>query len=400
MIRMRTRVAVVVLSVCIAALALARAATSPQIAEVSCSIARDRTSPVRPPPGAATYCGIDLGSRSVKLSVVSMRPGADGTVKDERLCRRTLGMGALVFDSRTRTARPLPDEAIGRLVETIAEFQQICRVDGGSMVGIEATQWSRDATNIADVRSRVRSATGLDVDVLTPAQEAEYGYVAASLNVPGRVVLDPGSNSFQLSWRGKASARIESVLIEYGYVRGSTNDFEGAASYAAGRSAYQAKVRALIEAALHARTPSLSLAGLRQQVATGRLGRDLIALGQDGAVDLAVRDQLRDGRGGWVSEAHAFDDVLARQPIVVDPGFGAMTAKPLLAGEITSFLDRLKPADLRTLSTEPVRGTYGQKAMVVPALVDLLLRELGLTQLVMVPQEMTTGYILATRAVK
>jgi hypothetical protein len=393
---MRKAIAVwVCLAVCAWALAATETVGSMQTAESACLLARDKATPVRPAPGALVYCGIDLGSRSVKLSVVSMQPGAGATVKDERLCRRTLGMGALVFDSRTRTPAPLPDEAIERLVDTIGEFQQICKVDRGSMVGVEATQWARDATNIAAVKARVRRSTGLDVDVLSPAQEAEYGYVAASLNAPGRVVLDPGSNSFQVSWRVASGGPIESVLVEYGYVRGATNDFEGATSYGAGRAAYQAKVRTMIEAALAARTPPLRLSDLRDHVASGRLGRDLIVLGQDGAVDLAMRGQLRDASGAWLVDAQAFDDLRSRQPPVLDPSFGVMTAKPIVAQEITAFFAGLSPGDFRSLSTDPVRGAYGQKAMVVPALVDLLVRELGLNRLVMVPQEMTTGYILA-----
>jgi len=41
-----------------------------------------------------------------------------------------------------------------------------------------------------------------------------------------------------------------------------------------------------------------------------------------------------------------------------------------------------------------LRGLYGQKALVVPALADLLLGELGASRLVTVPQEVTTGNIL------
>ena len=37
----------------------------------------------------------------------------------------------------------------------------------------------------------------------------------------------------------------------------------------------------------------------------------------------------------------------------------------------------------------------GQKTLAVAALVDLLFRELGARRLVMVPQELTTGHILA-----
>ena len=41
-----------------------------------------------------------------------------------------------------------------------------------------------------------------------------------------------------------------------------------------------------------------------------------------------------------------------------------------------------------------MRGMYGQKALATPALVELLLGELGASRLVTVPQEVTTGHIL------
>jgi hypothetical protein len=41
---------------------------------------------------------------------------------------------------------------------------------------------------------------------------------------------------------------------------------------------------------------------------------------------------------------------------------------------------------------------YGQRAAVVPALVDLLFRELGAARLMVVPQSGSTGYILAKLA--
>ena len=92
-----------------------------------------------------------------------------------------------------------------------------------------ATQWARDATNIAEVRARVRVGTKVDFEVLSPTQEADYAYVAASLGKPGRFVLDPGSNSFELAWQARGSSKISSVLVPHGYVHASTNDFEPAA---------------------------------------------------------------------------------------------------------------------------------------------------------------------------
>jgi len=46
----------------------------------------------------------------------------------------------------------------------------------------------------------VDAATGVRFDVLSPAQEAQYSYAAGSASTPGRIVLDTGSNSFELAW--------------------------------------------------------------------------------------------------------------------------------------------------------------------------------------------------------
>ena len=361
----------------------------------SCLIQPDRTVAVTPGPGRVVYCGIDLGSRTAKLSVLSMMKGRNASVRDERLCKRTLGMGALVFDSKTRAAGPLPEPALGHLIDTVREFQKICALDGGTIVAAGATQWARDATNIADVVARVKGETGVAFDVLSRSQEAEYSYSAASLNTPGRFVLDSGSNSFELAWQQKGATEMASVTVEYGYVRAATNDLEPAADFSRGREAYQTRVRDLIEQDLAKLTPPTSLARLRALVGQGKLGADLIALGEDGAVvPLAVRGALRNGTRGWVSDGKKYDEVLGGQPRKHDPSFGVMTAVPVRPAELTAYLRTIRPADFDTLKTDPVRGIYGQKALVVPLLVDLLLRELGATRLVIVPQEITTGHVL------
>ena len=359
----------------------------------SCVVAPDKQVPVTAP-GREVYCGLDLGSRTAKLSVVSMEKGRFATVRDERLCKRTLGMGALVFDSRTRTAGPLPDSAIASLVDTIKEFEQVCARDGGEMVAAAATQWARDATNIAEVSARVNAATKVRFDVLTPAQEAENGYAAGSVVTPGRLVLDAGSNSFQLAWQEKGAPAVSSILVRYGYVRGAANDFEPAADYPAGWKAYQAKARAALEQELGRLTPPMSLARLRALVARGKVGPEIIALGDDGAVvPLAVRGLLRAGTGGWIADSKGYDEALLSHRLT-DSSFGLMTAPPVRPAEIAAYFRGIRPADFAALKSDPVRGLYGPKALVNPALADLLLRELGGHRLVTVPQETTTGHIL------
>jgi exopolyphosphatase/guanosine-5'-triphosphate,3'-diphosphate pyrophosphatase len=378
----------------LAALALADTAAAVAPRPSSCVIAADKQAPVRTTPGRVVYCGIDLGSRTVKLSVVSMEKDRPVTVRDERLCKRTLGMGALVFDSRTATARPLPDETIGHLVDTLAEYKEICARDGGTLVAAGATQWARDATNVAEVSARVGAATGIRLDVLTPDQEAEYGYAAASVATAGRIVLDAGSNSFELAWQEKDSPSVRTILVPYGYVRAAANEFAAGSEYARARAAYQEHARAMIEQQLARLEPMTSLAGLRSLVRRGRIGPDLIALGEDGAiVPLVARGRLREGPGRWIADGPRFDEALGA-PRATDPRYGVMTGPPLSGDDLRSYLHRVTAADLAALRTEPVRGLYGQKALAVPALADLLMRDLGLRHLVTVPQEATTGHIL------
>ena len=248
---MRLAVAALVLTTAVSA-----AADEPRPS--SCVIAVDKQVPVKAGPGRAVYCGLDLGSRSAKLSVVSMEKGRPKTIREERICKRALGMGALVFDSKTSTARPLPPDAIGSLVSTINEYKDICTRDGGTIVAAGATQWARDATNVAEVTARVKDATGIRVDVLSPIQEAVYAYVAGSVRTPGRIVLDSGSNSFQLSWQEKKSATTQSILVPFGYVRAAANDFEPASDYASARAAYQQRARAAIEQELGRLSPPLT----------------------------------------------------------------------------------------------------------------------------------------------
>ena len=167
------------------------------------------------------YCALDLGSNNAKLQVISMEEGKPLSFKDERQCRTRLGFGAKVFDSQTMTAKALPASDIADLITVMKELQAICALDKGKLVGAEATQWARDALNIADVKAQVKTATGLDIDVLTPDQEGAYGYVAGTRNAPERLSLDPGSNSFQIGWWPKGATAARTVSVPLGYVRGA-----------------------------------------------------------------------------------------------------------------------------------------------------------------------------------
>ncbi len=386
---------ILVMTAALGALAPSGLAADVEPRESSCSIGTDKSVPVRVAAGRVAYCALDLGSRSVKLSVVSLEPGRNATIKDERQCKRTLGLGAFVFDSKTRTASPLPEARIDHLAETVREYKGLCKLDGGTMLGAFATQWARDATNIDNVRAKLRQKTGLDFDVLTPKQEADYGYLAATLGAPGRLVLDPGSNSFEIAWKPKHASAISSVIIEHGYVRASVMDFEPAADYATATQSYASGVKARIDGELARLSPATSLAGLRKLIRSGELEPEILAFGQDGAVALSVRGSLRDSRGSWIADPKVYDAAVAGQTPKPDARFGFVVGEPMTPAEIDAFVAGTTAEDFRVLAADPVKSLYGQKALVIPILVNLLLKELGAAKLVMLPQELSTGFIIA-----
>jgi hypothetical protein len=381
----------------------ADAAPASTVPAVTCTLASDKAKAITPPAGRQVVCAVDVGSNNVKLIVASLEPGKPASIKDERQCRSRLGLGAKVFDGAAPVgmqARPLPRADIDNLAAVIEELADICRRDGGRMVGAEATQWARDATNIGEVVEAVRVATGLAIEVLTAEQEGVFGYVAATRNTAERIAIDPGSNSFQVGFLPKGAPGVQTVSIPFGYVRAAAKYFANTmdttiTSYEAARSRYAEDAKVQIDAALAKLSPATSLSALKKVVADKALGTELFVVGQDGAVHLAVLGRLRDGTGKWIADKDAYDGRVANERPEAHAVYGETTA--LIAPmDFTRYFGELaKAEDFVALRTEPIRTLYGEKALAVPALLDLLVRELGLATVVLVPQEMPTGYVLS-----
>jgi hypothetical protein len=376
--------------------AVARAAEVAPPPKVVCTGEPDKTKPIPPAgSGRATVCAIDLGSNSAKLQVLSLEPGQPLSFRDERQCRARLGFGAIVFDSKTGERKPLPAPETTRLIDVMKELQGICALDGGRMVGAEATQWSRDTTNIDEVRAAVKAATGLEFETLTPEWEGHFGYVAATRNTPGRFALDPGSNSFQIAWWPKGAPVARTISVPLGYVRGArahyAADAEG--TFAAARARHAEDLRRRLDEALGILDPPVSLAQLKTEVRRGTLSSEVFVTGQDGALDLAIRGRLRDADGAWISTAPAYESMVAGEGTVHDERFGEVLAlvKP---GEIAKFLEEVEAPAFDALRRDPIRSLYGEKTLANAVLLDLLARELGVETVVLVPQEMPAGYIL------
>jgi exopolyphosphatase/guanosine-5'-triphosphate,3'-diphosphate pyrophosphatase len=139
---------------------------------------------------------LDVGSNTVHLVVVDGRP--DGTFEVVTRERDTLRLAEASFPSMT-----LPDEAVERLVASVARMR--ATADGlraGAITGF-ATSAIREARNGLDVLGRVREATGVTIKVLPGVEEARLTYLAArrwtAFSARRLLVLDIGGGSLEVA---------------------------------------------------------------------------------------------------------------------------------------------------------------------------------------------------------
>ena len=140
---------------------------------------------------------IDLGSNSFRLVVFTWgEHGGHGWWRrtDEIFEAVRIGQG---LDA----AGELQPEPMERALETIELFAHFCRATGIDDVRPVATSAIRDATNQAEFLKSARGRSGLTVEVLSPEDEARYGYLAAvnSTTLSDGVALDLGGGSMQLT---------------------------------------------------------------------------------------------------------------------------------------------------------------------------------------------------------
>ena len=144
---------------------------------------------------------IDLGSNSFRLVVYDWAPGGPWTLSDEirEAVRISAGMGD---DGLLRR------DAIERAVATTQVFASFCRAAGIDDVLPAGTSAIRDAHNRDDLLELIHDRAGLEVRVLSGAEEAYYGYLAAvnSTTLVDGFALDMGGGSIQLT-------RIEDRLL-------------------------------------------------------------------------------------------------------------------------------------------------------------------------------------------
>ena len=136
---------------------------------------------------------IDMGSNSFRLVVFQYEPGSWWSLADEirEATRVSAGMG------EEGVLRPEP---MDRAVHTAAVFASFLKASGVEDVDAVATSAIRDAANRDELLEEIRERTGLEVRVISGAEEARYGYlaIANSHTIDDGFGIDIGGGSVQL----------------------------------------------------------------------------------------------------------------------------------------------------------------------------------------------------------
>ena len=134
-----------------------------------------------------------MGSNSFRLVVFKYEPGGWWTLIDEirEATRVSAGMG---------DEGMLKQEPVERALRTAAVFSSFLEASGVERVEAVATSAIRDAVNRDELLTEIHERTGLEVRVISGAEEAWYGYlaIANSTTVTEGFGIDMGGGSVQI----------------------------------------------------------------------------------------------------------------------------------------------------------------------------------------------------------
>src|SRR5687767_7618232 len=139
---------------------------------------------------------IDIGTNSVHMIVVRVRPDLSFEVIDREKFMVRLGAGGL--DGRALTA-----EAMSAALQALSTFRRLADSHGVEEILAVATSATREAGNGGEFLARIERETGIRPMVITGAEEARLIHLAAvyGVDVGGAraVVIDIGGGSVEIT---------------------------------------------------------------------------------------------------------------------------------------------------------------------------------------------------------
>jgi exopolyphosphatase/guanosine-5'-triphosphate,3'-diphosphate pyrophosphatase len=140
---------------------------------------------------------LDVGSNTVHLLVVDAHPGARPLPAHSH--KAELRLAQLLDDSGA-----IGPEGVDKLISVVHEALQAAEDKGVEDLLTFATSAVREASNADDVLTRVRTETGVELTVLTGAEEARLTFLAArrwfGWSAGKLLVLDIGGGSLEIAY--------------------------------------------------------------------------------------------------------------------------------------------------------------------------------------------------------
>lgn len=149
------------------------------------------------------YAAIDVGTNSVLLLVAERQADGRFTAVEERSEITRLGKGV----DQTKTLSP---DAIETTLKVLERFAQEARELGAKGLVATATSAARDASNGKVFLEGARQRAGLEVEIISGAEEARLSFASAFSDFGGKhplVVLDIGGGSTEFIY-GDAKGEV------------------------------------------------------------------------------------------------------------------------------------------------------------------------------------------------
>ncbi|WP_445678811.1 Ppx/GppA phosphatase family protein [Radicibacter daui] len=172
----------------------------------------------RPGGNGPAYAALDLGTNNCRLLIAE--PAADGFVVLDafsRIVRLGEGLGA---------THRLSEAAIDRTLSALRVCAGKIRRRGAISVRAVATEACRQADNCAEFLARVEADLGLNIEIITAAEEARLAVSSCSPLLSGALpwglVFDIGGGSTEVMWtrvgEGGVTEIIDHVSVPLGVV--------------------------------------------------------------------------------------------------------------------------------------------------------------------------------------
>jgi exopolyphosphatase / guanosine-5'-triphosphate,3'-diphosphate pyrophosphatase len=158
---------------------------------------------------------IDIGTNSIHMIVVNVRPDLSFEVIDREKDMVRLGAGGL--DGRSLTAT-----AMATAMQTLAKFRRIAETHKVDEIVAAATSATREAENGGDFIAAVARETGIRIRVISGTEEARLIHLAAGYGVDvgasTAVVVDIGGGSVEVTL-GAATQLVLGRSFKTGVIR-------------------------------------------------------------------------------------------------------------------------------------------------------------------------------------